>query len=264
MGCQANQNKDTDKPKVIDDNESNVSSETLTFENPSLFQDLSQQACNSFGKLPEKYQDLKQGLCPSIFDVSLTQEHIYLNNKNGKAVKIIEERLPDNVSRFGYLLPMFAEVDTVRFYQYLMTGVMQKSIGSDIFDENVSAYNFVPRTQQEQYVTASYSYQLDYSQSFGDIAIQPSTLDMHFDWLYFPESSLYLVADTSQQILEDGLFKKWGLYLFFIEYEGKTLAIAYLDMIIANLGIHDVILQEYLTLAGKLPPMIFRSIPRVE
>ena len=148
--------------------------------------------------------------------------------------------------------------------QYLGTGVMKKGIGQEIFDQNVTAYDFKPTAPQSSFATTGYQYILDYDKAFGDLQLKTSRLDMLYEWIHYPEQGIYLLSDRSQSIIEEGLFHDWQLYLVFGDCGGASCGFAYLDMSIANLGIHEVIKAEYFALADKLPPMLFRSIERIE
>ena len=221
-------------------------------------------ACDAFtNNIADKYATLSIDLCGAREGgVDLDFSQVYFRDRVGVPYKVMD-RPEAGVSRLGYLFPMFLETDAVNFYQYLMTGVMKKGVGSDRFDPSVTAYDFTPSTNSDPFVTSAFTYLLDYEKAFGDIQLAKSTLEMSFEWLHFPDDNLFLAADRSENILAEGLFQSWEIYIFFIPFGNATVAYAYVDMSLSNLGIHEVIRQEYLLLTEKLPQLIFKSIERL-
>ncbi len=231
---------------------------------PAPVVSLHTDACAAIkARLSNTYPDLSENFCgaKALGDISLSD--VYFSDKKGKPVLTTEEKSSDGVSHLGYASPLYINLGAVDFFEFIVAGIMKKGVGGKSFDPSIKAYEFIPQIPKAPFVVSEYAYKLDFDRSFGDIKLKTSKLGITTRKIYLPDEKLFILAETNTEVLEEGLFKKWGLYLVFQQKDEGTVMWSYLDMKISNLGIHELIKDQFLQMADNIPSQFFENVSRI-
>ncbi len=246
------------------DSEVNAEKKTSRLTDTAAITGLHSNACAAMkARLGQRIPDLTTSFCGAKALSEITLDDVYTKDKNGKPVLSIDEKSAEGISHLGFASPLYIDIQPVDFFEYIVTGVMKKGVGGKPMDESIKVYDFVPVPSREEFVVSTYQYKLDFSRKFGEIELKTSKLGMQMEKIYLPEEKLFIVAERSIQTIEDGLFKKWGLYIVFQAKGEGTVMWTYLDMKISNLGIHELIKDQFLSMADRVPSQFFENVSRI-
>ena len=250
-------------PKDKSPSRSNLGHESY-LANPSQVITLRDSSCAAIKvHLGRSIPDLSNLFCKSKALSKVSLDDVYVKDKKGKPILVFMKKSDDWISHLAYATPVYIHLTPVDIFEYLVTGVMKKGIAGKTIDESIKVYGFEPMPSNDPFVVSSYQYQLEFAQTVGEIELPASRLAMKLQKIYLPDEKIFIVAERNTEVIQDGLFKKWSLYLIFQPKADYSVMWIYLDMEIANLGIPELIKDRLTGLADKIPSQFFENISRI-